>query len=192
MNEQIIIKSERDIRAIAISIAIILIGLVCIIAVFCDGGIEALLDYMTGGGIEIVVSWGGISLIVIGIILLFRFKNCEIVVTDKRIYGKATFGTRVDLPLDSISAVGMSNLFMGIVVASVSECIKFYGIKNNNKIHKEISNLLLDRQNNNKVTNKAIIETKNNADELKKYKELLDMGAITQEEFNIKKKQLLK
>jgi ABC-type transport system involved in multi-copper enzyme maturation permease subunit len=31
----------------------------------------------------------------------------------------------------------------------------------------------------------------NNADELKKYKELLDDGAITQEEYNIKKKQLL-
>lgn len=29
------------------------------------------------------------------------------------------------------------------------------------------------------------------ADELKKYKELLDMGAITQEEFELKKKQLL-
>lgn len=30
------------------------------------------------------------------------------------------------------------------------------------------------------------------ADELKKYKELLDMGAITQDEFDTKKKQLLK
>ena len=30
-----------------------------------------------------------------------------------------------------------------------------------------------------------------NADELKKYKELLDSGVITQEEFDAKKKQLL-
>ena len=29
------------------------------------------------------------------------------------------------------------------------------------------------------------------ADELKKYKELLDNGVISQEEFNVKKKQLL-
>lgn len=29
------------------------------------------------------------------------------------------------------------------------------------------------------------------ADELLKYKQLLDMGAITQDEFNLKKKQLL-
>ena len=40
---------------------------------------------------------------------------------------------------------------------------------------------------------KAVVEQKanSNADELKKYKELLDMGAITQEEFETKKKQLL-
>ena len=30
------------------------------------------------------------------------------------------------------------------------------------------------------------------ADEIRKYKELLDMGAITQEEFDVKKKELLK
>lgn len=34
-------------------------------------------------------------------------------------------------------------------------------------------------------------ETLSNADELKKFKELLDMGAITQEEFDAKKKELL-
>ena len=41
--------------------------------------------------------------------------------------------------------------------------------------------------------NKTNIPTNNNsvADELKKFKELLDMGAITQEEFDAKKKQLL-
>ncbi len=39
------------------------------------------------------------------------------------------------------------------------------------------------------VTN--VVTEKTNADELKKYKELLDSGAITQEEYNEKKKQLL-
>ena len=32
---------------------------------------------------------------------------------------------------------------------------------------------------------------RDSADEIKKFKELLDMGAITQEEFDAKKKQLL-
>lgn len=39
--------------------------------------------------------------------------------------------------------------------------------------------------------NQPVIKQVNNADEIKKYKELLDMGAITQEEFDTKKKQLL-
>lgn len=37
----------------------------------------------------------------------------------------------------------------------------------------------------------SIVQQLSPADELKKYKELLDMGVITQEEFNAKKKQLL-
>ena len=37
----------------------------------------------------------------------------------------------------------------------------------------------------------AVIQQSSAADELKKFKELLDMGVITQEEFDAKKKQLL-
>ena len=38
---------------------------------------------------------------------------------------------------------------------------------------------------------KVVGNTTSNADELKKYKDLLDSGVITQEEFDEKKKQLL-
>ena len=37
----------------------------------------------------------------------------------------------------------------------------------------------------------VVINNSSNADELKKYKELLDMGVISQEEFDAKKKELL-
>jgi uncharacterized membrane protein len=42
------------------------------------------------------------------------------------------------------------------------------------------------------VEQAPLVAEKSNADEIKKYKELLDMGAITQEEFDEKKKTLLK
>ena len=42
-----------------------------------------------------------------------------------------------------------------------------------------------------KDTNEAAIAETSNVDELKKYKDLLDSGVITQEEFDTKKKQLL-
>jgi hypothetical protein len=93
--------------------------------------------------------------------------------------------------LDSISAVGTS-AFNGVVVTTSSGAIKFAMIKNRDDVHKEISNLLINRQEKAKATTTIKQEIpQSNADELKKYKALLDEGIISQEEFNAKKKQLL-
>lgn len=114
-----------------------------------------------------------------------------ITVTDKRICGFIGFGKRVDLPLDSISAVGVS-MFQGIAVGTSSGRIVFSMIKNRDLIHNEISNLLIQRQNQQTPVATFTQEIPlSNADEIKKYKELLDMGVITQDEFDAKKKQLL-
>ena len=65
--------------------------------------------------------------------------------------------------------------------------------KNRDEIHKCVSDLLIDRQAKNTTPVTTIKQEipQSNADELRKYKELLDMGALTQEEFDAKKKQLL-
>ena len=55
----------------------------------------------------------------------------------------------------------------------------------------EIKNYLEKMIRNAKSGTATPVSTTSTADELKKYKELLDMGAITQEEFDTKKKQLL-
>jgi hypothetical protein len=54
----------------------------------------------------------------------------------------------------------------------------------------EVSDTEYEHLTNNTIDNKNI-ETVSCADELKKFKELLDIGIITQEEFDAKKKQLL-
>lgn len=133
-----------------------------------------------------------LPLIVVSAVLFVIYKwqsKMEIVVTDKRVYGKAAFGKRVDLPLDSISAISMS-FMKGIAIGTSSGKVNFKMIKNNEDIHKDVSNLLLKRQHNNK-TNNDIHNNISNADEIKKFKDLLDSGAITQEEFDKKKKELL-
>ncbi|MBO5136039.1 MAG: SHOCT domain-containing protein [Clostridia bacterium] len=112
-----------------------------------------------------------------------------LVVTDRRVYGQAMFGKRVDLPVDLISAVGTSFL-NGILVSTSSGKICFLGVENKNEIHDEISKLLMARQEKASPTIKQEI-SQSNAGELKKFKELLDSGVITQEEFDAKKKQLL-
>lgn len=131
----------------------------------------------------------GLGLLVGGIAFLF-WLSTSLTVTDKRVYGTTSFGKRVDLPIDSVSAVGTS-IFKGIAIGTSSGKISFKLIKNQVQIHSAISKLLSDRQETVKTNIKKTNSNTSNVDELKKLKELLDMGVITQEEFDTKKKQLL-
>ena len=145
----------------------------------------------------------GFILSIITTIVMWALSSYSITVTNKRVFGKTKFGKRVDLPIDSISAIAMS-AFKGIAVATSSGKIKFGFIKNRDEIHKVISNLLIERQKSSKnettktgyqpasasPINKPAASV-NGTEEIKKYKELLDSGIITQEEFDAKKKQLL-
>lgn len=139
-------------------------------------------------------SWVVVPLVlalIIGAIIYSWLSKIELTVTDKRVYGKAAFGKRVDLPLDSISAVG-SGWPKGIAVSTSSGKIAFLAIKNRDDLHKCIGNLLIERQSKTAPVSAAKPEiSQSNADELKKYKDLLDSGVISQEEFDAKKKQLL-
>lgn len=144
------------------------------------------------GSINGIIFLIGITLIILTSIIYWWLKNTEITVTDKRVYGTTATGKRVDLPFDSISAVATS-WFKGIAVATSSGKINFKMIANRDDIHKQLSKLLINRQSNKKTNNETIIKQNNTTttEELKQYKELLDNGVITQEEFNAKKKQLL-
>ena len=125
--------------------------------------------------------------------IIKRYLNSfEMTVTDKRIYGKIKWGRRVDLPIDSVSAVGIG-AFKSIAISTSSGRISFSAIRNRNEIHETVSKLLVERQKQSAtpVAPTATSPLASSADELKKYKELLDCGIITQEEFDAKKKQLL-
>ena len=133
----------------------------------------------------------GLLLSIVGAIVYFALKNVSITVTEKRVTGTTSFGRRVDLPVDNISAVG-TGMLKTIVVATSSGKIKFQGIENRDEIHKVITDLLVVRQS--KPASDEQIRQQPQADpvdELEKYKGLLDKGVITQEDFDAKKKQLL-
>lgn len=117
-------------------------------------------------------------------IFLYWYCASDIVVTDKRVYGKACFGKRVDLPLDKISAVGTMDLFKSIEVSTSSGVIRFMYVENAHEIHEVINGLLLARQG---CKSEKVSETES----LIRYKELLDSGVINKEEFEAKKKQIL-
>lgn len=129
-------------------------------------------------------------LALLAFLIKFWLSSYEMVVTDKRIYGRVAWGKRVDLPLDSVSATATLRIFKGVSVSSASGRIKFLLIKNANKMYNEINKLLIERQ---KKEAPAITAEKESdtPDDLIKLKELLDMEIITQDEFDTKKKQIL-
>lgn len=134
-----------------------------------------------------------VVLAVVGVILYSRWKKVQITVTNKRVFGVSGGGKRVDLPLDSISAVGTS-IFSGLAVTTASGAIRFAMLKNRDELHEAISKLLVERQDKQKAVATTTIKQEipqSNADELAKFKSLLDQGIISQEEFDEKKKQLL-
>lgn len=186
MEEKIIVKGDYSHSSKWLSVVLALIGIVLIPAGY-DGG-----RFGSGGTEYYCMFIGGIILIALAVLLLLYIGNCEIVVTDARVYGKAAFGKRVDLPMDSVSAVGTTAMFNGIAVATSSGKISFLGLKNVGEVHKAVSDLLIKRQAKPIASNIIKQEIpQSNADELKKYKDLLDSGIISQEEFDAKKKQLL-
>lgn len=211
MEEKEIIKSERF-NVKMVSLIIVIIGFVLLIAyTIFDASRYApefnrlaaknydWFDYKSPLDMAIKQDGGFIIAVLVPVVfiiiafLVYRYySKVELTVTDKRVYGLAKFGKRVDLPLDSISAVGTSAM-KGIDVTTASGAIKFKFIKNRDDIHSAISKLLVERQGKEKPDTTTIKQEipLSNADELKKYKNLLDSGVITQEEFDAKKKQIL-
>lgn len=131
-------------------------------------------------------------IVIAGIVLFRGLSKTKLIITNKRAYGHTGFGKRVDLPLDSITAIGIGT-FSSIAITTASGAIRFSMIKNCEEIYSFVSELLVERQNKIAATSTAIKQEnpQSIADELKKFKELLDMGVISQEEFDAKKKQLL-
>lgn len=187
--KQIIVgKTSSGMRAFCWGLSLLGITLFLILL-----GVSRGLDYETS---KTTLIFGVIVCLLLSVpcLVLALITDCEITVTDKRVYGKAALGKRVDLPLDSISAVSRSNFLIdGIAVATSSGRISFRGISNSQKIYEAINGLLIVRQDKSNNVNSSIKQEMplSDADELKKFKELLDSGVITQDEFDAKKKQLL-
>ncbi len=201
MEEKILIQGEKmfsariikmllfSLGAISASIGIVmeilwlLGGLICY---FLPS--VSFVDFNWVGGFFLLIGFG---LLLIGLLLYLWWAKYELTITDKRVYGKVLFGIRVDLPLDSISSVGTSFLW-GVDFGTSSGRIHFKFMKNKSEIHTIINTLLIGRQKTEKsIINSNLTVPSSNADEIKKFKDLLDNGIITQEEFDLKKKQLL-
>lgn len=115
---------------------------------------------------------------------------------------KGLTGTK-KICLDNVSGVqykkpGLTTGYLQIIVIGSQEAKGgvFNAVQDENTISfdkKEINQILeIKEYIENYISNKnRPVQVSSDADELLKYKELLDMGAITEEEFEAKKKQIL-
>ena len=178
--EKIICKSSIDKIASSVLKGLFIIPAILIIIALADG------DFLDFSWFSAYFFFGGILLTIVIGVFIFALNSCSMVITDKRVYGKATFGHQVDLPLDMISAAS-TGPFKSVGVSTASGRISFWLLENKNELYSAITNLLLERQKGKTI----VTETSDTVEEIKKFKELLDSGIITQEEFNKKKQQLL-
>lgn len=187
MNEKILAKGKFS-KINPLSLLFFMLAVVAFIAMFIvatiiDGEPGDAFKHMEYGYYWFLI---GIAVFVIAG-LIFLSMRFELVVTEGKITGKTLFGKRVDLPISQISVTG-TGIFNRVSIATSSGAINFYGVINQNEVFSAISELLMKRQEETKTNAKA---PESASDELKKFKELLDAGIITQEEFDAKKKQLL-
>ncbi len=128
-------------------------------------------------------------------------KNTELNIRDDKIYGSSGIGFvkhKYDIPFNSVNEVSLSNSKIDKIKSGKTLKIlysnkkaAFSYIQNAEEVKNYIEQSM-SSFNGKKVENvSAVIQNESSADELLKFKQLLDMGAITQEDFDRKKKEIL-
>lgn len=119
----------------------------------------------------------------------------QIYVTDKRIIVHKIEGIfkneKVEIPLSSVSSINTTVKGLGASIEIVASNNKASVEKLHINIAQEIKNLIDSLLHSNTTKTTSIDAPVDVADQIKKLAELRDIGILTEDEFNAKKKQLL-
>ena len=165
-------------------------------ALYDEGFSSFYFDEFFGSCIHGYMLIAGVIAIIVGLIIKFNTEKCEITVTNNRILGKLAHGKEVNIPLNQITGLHSCS-FDGVSVASIGNVSDFHCIANHEEVMKAISFILANPQGMGASTPQrseasAVSSSTNEAEQLKRFKDLLDSGIITQEEFDAKKKEILR
>lgn len=184
MDEKILIQSERY-NTKKLMFIFTIIGILLIFIFY----ISLIIDYDENYSlVSILLFTLGYLIIIIGVFIHKLLSTYKLTVTNRRVYGVVKFRKRVDLPMDSISSVSITPWSKGCSISTSSGNINFLGMKNYQNIYECLNRLLIERQE--KKANQN--HYSDAAEEIIKYKKLLDEGILTKEEFENKKKDILK
>lgn len=129
------------------------VGIILTIIGYNHGGTSYWESYYRSGAVYFYMFWLGLALFVGAAIMFLYVGNCEMTVTNFRVYGKAAFGKRVDLPIDSVSAIGRS-FPKAVSVGTSSGKISFVLLENPEAVYTAIGQLLIERQKKNEQAGK--------------------------------------
>lgn len=133
--------------------------------------------------------WQLIIFVPNAIMFLFTILNSinatkqKLTITKDNIYG-CTTKEEFNFPIDNITSVTLEKTNT-LVIYIQSKKFKFYSFANANEVY----NTLIELTKNKSINENT--ELISNTKAIKAYKELLDIGAISQEEFDKKKNELL-
>lgn len=127
---------------------------------------------------------------VLTLIWLFLLgRRPSLIVTDLRVCGKTAFGKRIDVPIDSISSVGMRSIGRRLWVSTGSGRTRFRKIRNCEPIFELISAQVAKRQE--RLRASESVDLEGAGDSLRAAKQLLDDGLLSAEEYDSIKKRVL-
>ena len=138
MEERIIIERKSNQVSLVTFIVISVLSLLASLLYFVDAMPTHALVCLIIGGVFALFS------------IVSAFLSSVIVLTSKRITGSAPFGSQINLPLDSVSAIATFNhfiFFRGIVVGTPAGKIKFYRIAGATEVFEGIRKQLIANQN---------------------------------------------
>ena len=195
--EKTIIKSKKSIFSIMLINIFFVIPLVWIfLATMMMGSASAISfpvpikelfdEYSDGASVFIFLlfTWQTIALtFTVSLLSNAGFAFDRVEVTNKRVFVRGIW-ERAELPIDSIKSIKSG--IKSITFLTVSGNVWVKCVANAADIHREVSKLLVVRQ-----SKSSACESGSIADEIAKFKKLLDDGAITQSEFQAKKTELL-
>lgn len=125
-------------------------------------------------------------MLLIGSILYIADKKTELVIYENEIIGKKIDGKTVQFLLKDIKSVETTKT-QGLKITGAGIKYDIHLIEN----AEEMKNILMDMLAKVQHEQPVVAVVDSSANDIKEYKELLDAGIITQEEFDKKKKQLL-
>jgi len=145
MEEKILFKGNLKINRLTSLFIILGLFIFLIGVIVCDFDIIALFRFALKGYVEILFVLGALVCWIIAFVFYMMMKNCQLVITDKKIFGQDAFGKNVSLPLDKISAVS-TNMLQSLTITTSSGKISFGLITNGNEAWQIINDLLVERQ----------------------------------------------